>query len=38
MRIAEFVEIEQFGRQRFAAGVSLAFVLVDVDLEFSRHR
>src|SRR5258708_28162264 len=28
--IAEFVEIEQFGRQRFAAGVSLALLLIDV--------
>src|SRR5258708_22607376 len=27
--IAEFVEIEQFGRQRFAAGVSLALLLID---------
>ncbi len=37
VRIAEFVELEQFGRQRFAAGVSLALVLVDVDFQFSGH-
>jgi AcrR family transcriptional regulator len=30
MRVAEFVEIDQFGRQRFAAGVALALVLVDM--------
>src|ERR1700692_4545870 len=37
VRIAEFVEIEQFGRQRLAAGVSLALVLVDMYFQFSRH-
>jgi hypothetical protein len=31
MRIAVFIEIEQLGRQRFAAGVALTFVLVDVN-------
>jgi hypothetical protein len=35
--IAEFVKIEQFRRQRLAAGVPLALVLVDVDLQLSRH-
>ena len=38
VRIAEFVEIEQFRRQRFAAGVPLTFVLVDVYFQFSGHR
>jgi len=37
MRIAEFVEFEQFRRQRFAAGVSLTLVLVDVYFQFSGH-
>jgi hypothetical protein len=35
--IAEFVEIEQLGRQRFAAGVSLTLVLIDMYFEFSGH-
>jgi hypothetical protein len=34
VRIAEFVELEQFGRQRLAAGVSLTLVLVDVYFQF----
>src|ERR1700731_4475158 len=33
VRIAEFVEIEQLGRQRLAAGVSLALVLIDAHLQ-----
>jgi hypothetical protein len=37
VRIAELIEIEQFGRQRFAAGVTLTLVLVDVDFQFSGH-
>src|ERR1700748_383143 len=37
VRIAEFVEIEQFRRQRFAASVALTLVLVDAYLEFSGH-
>jgi hypothetical protein len=37
VRIAEFVEIEQFRRQRLAAGVALALVLVDVDFQLSGH-
>src|SRR5471032_1575964 len=35
--IAELVELEQFGRQRLAAGVALALVLIDVDFQFSGH-
>ena len=34
MRIAEFVELEQFGRERFAARVSLTLVLVDAYFSF----
>src|SRR5580704_15827821 len=37
MRIAEFVEIEQFGRQRFAAGMALTLVLVDMYSQFCGH-
>src|ERR1700738_144643 len=37
MRVAEFVEIEQFGRQRLAARMSLTLVLVDADFQLSRH-
>jgi hypothetical protein len=37
VRIAVFVEIEQFGRQRFAAGMSLAFILVDAYFQLSGH-
>jgi hypothetical protein len=37
MRIAVFVEIEQFGRQRFAAGMALTFVLVDVYFQLTGH-
>ena len=37
VRIAELVEIEQFGRQRFAAGMSLALVLVDMYFQLSGH-
>jgi hypothetical protein len=37
MGVAVFVEIEQFARQRLAAGVSLALVRVDVDSQLSRH-
>src|SRR5882724_6188658 len=33
VRIAEFVEFEQFRRQRLAAGMALAFVLVDTDFQ-----
>src|SRR2546429_302594 len=37
MRIAEFVEFEQFGRERLAARVPLALVLVDANFQFSGH-
>jgi hypothetical protein len=37
MRIAEFVELEQFGRKRFAARMSLTLVLVDAYFQFSGH-
>src|SRR5690349_3610633 len=37
MRIAVFVEVEQFGREGLAARVSLAPVLVDVNLQLSGH-
>src|SRR6202000_329564 len=37
MRIAEFVEVEQFGRQRLAARMALAFILVDANPELSGH-
>jgi AcrR family transcriptional regulator len=33
MGIAVFVELEQLRRQRFAAGMALALVLIDVDLQ-----
>jgi len=36
--VAELVEFKQFRRQRLAARVALAFVLVDVDSELSSHR
>ena len=32
VRVAEFVEIEQFRRERFAARVALAFILVTVTI------
>jgi len=35
--VAEFVEIEKFRRQRFAARVSLTFVLIDANLQLSGH-
>ena len=35
--VAEFVEFEQFRRQRLAARVALTFVLVDADLQLSGH-
>src|SRR6266403_3187933 len=35
--IAEFVELEQFGHQRFAARVSLTLLLVDMYFQFSGH-
>src|SRR5258708_34654038 len=31
---AEFVDIDQFGGQRFAAGVSLALVLIDAQSQY----
>jgi hypothetical protein len=37
MRVAVIVEIEQLGRQRFAAGVTLALVGIDMDFQFSGH-
>src|SRR5665213_1110304 len=37
MGVTEFVEIEQFWRQRLAARMALAFVLVDADPELSGH-
>jgi hypothetical protein len=37
MRVAERIELEQFGSKRFAAGVPLAFVLIDANSQFSRH-
>jgi hypothetical protein len=30
VRVAEFIEIEQFRRQRFAAGMTLTLLLVDM--------
>jgi hypothetical protein len=38
MRIAEFIEIEQFRRQRFAAGMALTFVLVDTQPQLGGFR
>jgi len=38
VRVAELVEIEQFGGQLFAARVALTFVLVDADFQLSSHR
>src|SRR3954451_17983396 len=35
--VAEFVEIEQFGRQRFTAGMSLAPVLIDMYFQLAGH-
>ena len=35
MGIAEFVEFEQFGRQRFAPRMSLTLVLIDVYFQVS---
>lgn len=35
--IAEFVEVEQFRRQRLATTVPLAFVLIDMNSEFTGH-
>jgi hypothetical protein len=35
--VAEFVELEQLRRQRLASRVALTFILVDADLELSRH-
>jgi hypothetical protein len=37
MRIAIVVELEQFGRQRLAAGMPLALVLVDANLQLSHE-
>src|SRR5262249_49841166 len=37
MGIAVFVELEQFGRKRLAAGVALALLLIDVDSQLSCH-
>src|SRR5262249_26294070 len=37
MGIAVFVEFEQFGRKRLAAGVALALLLIDVDSQLSCH-
>jgi hypothetical protein len=37
MGVAEFVKVEQFRRQRFAAGMPLTFVLVDVYFQLSGH-
>jgi hypothetical protein len=33
MGVAVFIEVEQFGRQRLAARVPLAFVRIDVNLQ-----
>src|SRR5882757_2426836 len=38
MRIAELVEVEQFRRQRFAAGMSLALVLIDAQFQVGGFR
>src|SRR5712691_8978571 len=38
VRIAEFVELEQFGRQRFAARVSLTLLLVNAHLQCGGFR
>jgi hypothetical protein len=35
--MAEFVQLEQFRRQRLASGMALALFLVNVDLQFSGH-
>ena len=37
VRAPESVEFEQFRRKRFAAGVPLTFVLVDVNSQLARH-
>src|SRR3954447_9566634 len=37
VRVAIFVEFEQLGRQRFAAGVALTLLLIDAYLECSGH-
>jgi hypothetical protein len=37
MGVAEFVEIEQVGCERFATRMSLTLVLIDVYSEFSGH-
>jgi hypothetical protein len=37
VRMAEFVELEQFRRQRLAAGMSLALFLIDMYFQFSGH-
>src|ERR1700752_3681577 len=37
MGVAVFVEVEQLWRHLFSEGVTLAFVLVDVDSQLSRH-
>ena len=35
MGVAVFVELEQLGRQRLAAGMALALVLIDADFQLS---
>ncbi len=37
MRIAEFVELEQFRRQRLAARMALTFILIDAYFQLCRH-
>src|SRR4051794_38058970 len=37
VRVAEIIEFEQLGRQRFAAGVALTLLLIDTYLEWSGH-
>src|SRR5262249_49021734 len=38
VRVAEFVQIEQFRRQRFAARVTLTFLRVDAYLQLPGHQ
>jgi hypothetical protein len=38
VRVAEFIEIEQFRRQRFAAGMALTLLLVDMQPQLGGFR
>jgi len=37
MGVAEFVEVEQFGRKGLAARMALTLVLIDVDFQLAGH-